>query len=127
MPTALDFFLPSLVSTLLGQFGGSVILTRVTATPDPDTLDTVWVTSAQTVRCTPPAPIVKELAPGGAVELGDLETLVAATDVAATVPQPGDLATFDGLDYRVFSVLPVMSGESVAAYRLAMRRGEAPA
>jgi hypothetical protein len=53
--------------------------------------------------------------------LGDQRVYVAAAALTST-PEPGDLLTIDGADWRIVAVFPYYSGELVALYDFNVRR-----
>jgi len=106
---------------LIGKFGKSVTLTRVTeGTYDPSTGEmSGGSTTTETV-----AALVKDYNGiellSGMVQAGDRKVKVAALNVSE--PQINDTLTIDSLVYSVLAVKSIWSGEKVAIYELQVRK-----
>jgi len=123
MATSLDLILVPKVYSLIDELGRSVSFSSVTSSAyDPTTGVTSQATSAKTAKATPPAPYNIMYVDGDIIESGDMETLIAAQGLTWT-PVVGMAMTWaSGNVWRVVSVKPIYSGESVCAYSLQLRR-----
>lgn len=118
--TALDDELGPLAADLLGEFGKSVSLIRVTV----GAYDPATSKAATTEAVTAIKAIVEDFAPyqlaNGLASVGDKKLTVAAFGLDA--PKLGDAVSFDGARYALISFDTVYSGELAALYILHGRK-----
>jgi hypothetical protein len=106
---------------LIGTFGKSATLRRVTRTYDPATGKTTETVEDVAVKVSPPERFREALIDGTLVKAGDLRTHLPAEGLDI-VPEPlRDRLVIDGGSWTLLRVDPVVSGERTALYTLHLR------
>lgn len=120
--TDLDDKLVPKALELINKFGADIVYTRKSTegTYDPTTGETTGsATASPTVKMTPPFPLEDEYRGESTGEEGNLRESYLAASGLGFVPQKNDSFVWkDGKTYTVVEVLPLYSGEQVAAFGL---------
>jgi len=112
-------------SSLLNIFGTSMTLEYggTDGSYNPLTGTTTQSTPiSDSAKASPPEPFTVREREGTVIEEGDLKTIIKAYGLTGA-PPVGAKATLYGVVYRVAWVGPIYSGDEVAAYTLALRKG----
>lgn len=120
--TTLDKILPGLAERLIDKFGAGASLEIVTKTDDLASGKVSESVVATPVNITPTEPFAIGQIDGTLVQAGDLITLAAAQGLSTAPVANRDRLVFASETWQVVAVDPVYSGDSVAAYRLHLRR-----
>ena len=131
MPTVFDDKFRALARKLIAKFGPSqpASYTHITATGgmDNDTNTVIGDTSDTQLIATTPLLSVKKLDMGsGTIFSTDSVIYIAGEDwdvLFTSDPRVGDQVTLNGEDFRVIELMPLNSGDQMAAYKLFLRRG----
>lgn len=121
----LDEVFADVAQTLIGEFSDTpATITRTTQDYDPETgEESGAVTQEVAAKTSPPSPFALRDINGTNILQGDVTVLVASADLGAFVPShQTDTLTRGGITYRIVSVEPISSGDSIAAYQLHCRR-----
>ncbi len=118
----LDALFPGLAARLIERFGATASLETVAKTDDLATGKVTESVSANSVKITPPEPFSVGLIDGTLIEAGDMTTLVAAQGLSAAPVGNRDRLVFANEAWQIVTVDPIYSGDSVAAYRVQLRR-----
>ncbi len=117
-----DIFVPLAKNLINETFGFTATLRRETRTFVPATGKNTATSTDYSVKITPPSPFNRKKFPDAAFEDGDMMTMVAG-DGLTIVPSPvSDFLVYAGTVWQVMMVLPIVSGEQTAAYRLQVRQ-----
>jgi hypothetical protein len=123
--TVLDTEMAQLVVDLLTEFGTPVTITRYSSSVMSTTTTGVQLASAaeqsQTVRIAPPE-AVSGFLQGEKQRSEDLMTLMASQGLV-WVPAIGDRLVWLGQTYTLRDVVPLVTGDAIAAYEVRLRRG----
>ena len=111
--TLLDIF-GTTMTLEYGDTDGSFDAKTRTMTPGTSVSDSV--------KASPPEPFTIREREGTVIEEGDLKTIAKAYGLAGE-PPVGAKATLYSVVYRVVWVGPIYSGDEVAAYTVALRKG----
>lgn len=77
------------------------------------------------VKTAPPRGFSAREIDGTLIQAGDLRVLVPALNIPAAMGEPDkdkDTVTIDGKAWRIITIEPIRGGDSIAAYRLQLRR-----
>ena len=135
MAKALDLWLPARVKTILDAYGTDAnYRTNSLGAYDPETgeMASIGADVDTAVQIVPPYPYDLNRDSGlGSLELGDMISGIAATELASGALSPEVNAeitideligtTTETLIYKIVSVTPIRSGDSVAFYQLVLR------
>lgn len=123
MPTALDKVLVPATLDIIKRVGRNMNFTFPRATSyDPATGEGFEsIVKTLTVKASPPIDFQQQYVNGDSVRRGDVRIFLAAKGLAF-IPIIDMLVEFDSEKFKVISVLPLHSGEQVAAYELQCRR-----
>lgn len=125
MTTELDTVFVPLADELLDSFGTLATFKVVTSggvyTPGSSSA-TTEVTSDVAWKIVPPWVYPAYLIDGDLIRAGDMQTLIAAQGITFT-PLVKQVAVFASVSWRIISVEPIRSGDSVCSYMLQLRRG----
>lgn len=103
-------------------FGTAAVVLRETSTYDVESGDNNMTSVSHPVSISPPAPIKKSRLKDGTVfQMGDLTCMVARQGIPI-VPNPtSDRLVYQGSNYQIIEVNPLVSGDQDAAYELVCR------
>jgi len=120
--TDLDNALVPVSLDLINSFGKDGTFTvKDSEAYDPSTGVVSVTTSTVVIKMSPPTPYERRYINGDLVKAGDTEVLIAASGLTFT-PDEGQKVEFDSETWNVVSVGRLYSGESIAVYRLQLRR-----
>lgn len=121
--TALDDEMVPLALELITEFGKSVTFIKVTlGAYNPATGEAAETgTTDYTQLVSPPSPFEERWVDGELIKKSDVYVLIAASGLTFT-PSTDFAVTIDTISYRVIAVEPIYSGESIAVYRLQLRK-----
>ena len=117
MTTALDLRIPGRVKSIIDRLGAAATLTQRADGYDLTKGTNEGGSVGHAVKATPPAPFRRGFEAGSSVVGAALSTFVAANGLSVE-PRSGDLFSLGSRTYRVVAVLPIHSGDAVAAYEL---------
>jgi hypothetical protein len=122
MATALDTRIPPRVATLIARLGmDAVFYVPGSSTYNPATREVTETGVTQyTEKVTPPQSM-DYYANGDTIRWGDRRIYLPASGLAFT-PERGMKVTLSSVAYRIEVAEPVRTGDSVAVYRLQLRR-----
>ena len=124
MPTVLDTKIPSKVLAIIEKYGatGSIFTKRGAGSVSFTTGGVTNPETEITPKLTPPEPYSVAYINGTTIQAGDVKVMVAAQGLSP-LPAPSDrVVLFDGNEFTIEGIETIMSGESVAAYILQLRR-----
>ena len=108
-------------NNLLTKFGKSITLTRITeGNYDPTTGEMAAATSSTSNHYAIISEYDGNALINGVIQSGDKKVSIASLNI--DIPQTGDKATIDALDYSIISVKSIWSGELAAVYELQVRK-----
>lgn len=123
MPTALDNKLVPKTLAIINKVGRNMDFTLPLASSyDPATgagIESIWTT--YTVKVSPPIDYEQRYVDGDSVQRGDARIFMAASGLPLT-PVRDMLVEFDGVTFKAISILPIYSGEQIAAYEVQLRK-----
>lgn len=120
--TALDDALIPVVLQLITDFGKDMTFTVISSESfDASTGSVTTTDSTVTIKGSPPSPYEERYIDGDLIQDGDAEVFIASSGLTFT-PENGQVVTFDSERWVVQKVGKVFSGESIAAYRLQLRK-----
>ncbi len=126
MTTTLDAKIVPKVLLLIAKVGTNLTYTVNVGTYDPTTGIRSSSTTDHTRKSTPPSAV--SATPGltltygqGLVQMGDVETFIAASGLAFT-PVLGMVVVFASQSWHIVSLGKIYSGDDLAVWRLALRR-----
>ena len=118
--TTLDDKLRPKVVTIIDTYGKSVTFFTGTKTADLAAGTVSGGVTQVVVKATPPESYSSALVDGSNIRQGDLKITIAAKDLTFT-PIAGQQVTFDSRSFKVVGVMPIYSGDLVAAYTCQLR------
>jgi len=123
MPTVLDKALVPAALKMINEFGRDMEFTIFHETSyDPATgVGSENICQTLTAKASPPINYDKRYVDGDSVQRGDARIFLAASGLAFT-PEPDMHVKFDTFEFKAIAVLPLHSGEQVAAYEVQLRR-----
>jgi len=123
MSTALDDKLVPKTLDIINKVGRNMDFTLPLASSyDPVTgTGSESIVTKYTVKASPPIDFEQRYIDGDSVRRGDVRIILAAKGLPFT-PVPDMKITFDGINFSTIAVLPIYSGELVAAYDLQARK-----
>lgn len=123
MPTALDDKLVPKTLAIINKVGRNMDFTLPLASSyDPATgTGTESINTTYTVKASPPIDFEQRYIDGDSVRRGDVRIILAASGLPFT-PVPDMKIKFDNIDFSTIAVLPIYSGELIAAYDLQARK-----
>jgi hypothetical protein len=121
--TALDTKILPKVVTLLNKYGKDIdFIVPASQTHNPDTGKVTTVPgTTYTVKGSPPDRYDSRLIDGAAIKADDSRTIIAAQGIQFT-PELSMRVEFDSYTWAIAHVMPIYSGESIAAYEIRLRR-----
>lgn len=120
--TIFDNTFRALAKSLVDSTFGTRAVYRIeTNTFNIETGNSTKSTTDRSILISPPAP-VRQTRVQGVIEMGDIETVVAATTFPSTPPDTTGKLIWRGEVYQVVMVSPMVSGDQDAAYRLFLRK-----
>ena len=116
--TALDIKAAAIASKLLTKFGKTVTMTIYgESTYDTASGESTASQVSTDIKAAVMSPTLNDY-DSGLVINGDMFVLIAA---ASFTPQPTDTVTINGVLWRIITISPTYSGESIATYKLHVR------
>ena len=123
MPTALDNKLVPKTLAIINKVGRNMDFTLPLASSyDPVTgTGAESINTTYTVKASPPIDFAQRYIDGDSVRRGDVRIILAAKGLPF-IPIPDMKIDFDGHSFSTIAVLPIYSGELVAAWDLQARK-----
>ncbi len=123
MPTTLDDKLVPKTLAIINKFGRDMDFTLPLASSyDPATgTGTESIVTTYIVKASPPIDFEQRYIDGDSVRRGDVRIILAAKGLPF-IPVPDMKIKFDNIDFSTIAVLPIYSGELIAAYDLQARK-----
>jgi len=121
--TTLDTRILPKVVTILNKYGKDVdFVVPASKTHDPDTGKVTTVPgTTYTVKASPPDKYDSRLIDGAVIKADDARTIIAAQGIQFT-PSISMRVEFDSVTWMIKHVMPIYSGNSIAAYEVRLRR-----
>lgn len=123
MSTALDKDLVPAALEMINEFGRNMEFTD----PRVSSYDPVTGTGSEsicktlTAKASPPVDYEQRYIDGDSVQRGDARIFIAASGLAF-IPKRDMHVKFDTFEFKAISILPLHSGEQVAAYEVQLRK-----
>ena len=123
MATSLDKTLVPVVLAIINKVGRDMDFTfpRASSYNPVDGVGSEAIRKTLTVKASPPIDFEQRYIDGDSVRRGDVRIFLAASGLAFT-PERDMLVKFDNEEFKTVAVLPLHSGEQIAAFELQMRR-----
>jgi hypothetical protein len=119
--TSLDQVFVPLATDLLSRFGSAATYRKVTRTFDPVTRTNVTSNKNTAIKIKPPEPYSVNRINDTTIQEGDLTTMISG-EALSFVPSSKDFIVFLGTVWQIVRVMPIVSGDSTAAYELQLRQ-----
>ena len=123
MPTELDKELREAALEIINEVGRNMDFTIPLANAyDPATgAGTEAICTTYTVKVSPPIDYAQRYVDGASVQRGDARIFMAASGLPLT-PVRDMVVKFDGITFKAVAVLPIYSGEQIAAFEVQLRK-----
>lgn len=125
MPTRLDTILRRAAKSVVDKYGKTVTLIEVQSPQagdyDPSTGIVAVTSTSHSVKVSPPYPVRRDLVDGKTIE-ADMTTILVPASGLDFEPNTSTRAIIDGKRFEAAAVLPINSGEQVAAYEIILKR-----
>jgi len=119
--TSLDQVFVPLATNLLNQHGSAATYRKVTRVFDTATRTNTETNSDTAIKMKPPEPYSVNRINDTTVKEGDLTTMISG-EALTFVPSSHDFIVFLGTVWQIVRVMPIVSGDSTAAYTLQLRQ-----
>ncbi len=119
--TSLDQVFVPLATQLLNQFGSAATYRKITRVFDTVTRTNKETNSDTAIKMKPPEPYNVSRINDTTIQEGDLTTMISG-EALTFRPSSNDFIVYLGTVWQIVRVMPIVSGDSTAAYSLQLRQ-----